>query len=326
VALQARFLQRLRSIPGVVAAAPGGSGRPDGDEVTADAIGDVPPLRTPVYYRAGPGFFATMGIPLVRGRDISESDENGGGAVVLSETAARRLFPHGGAIGRMVKLGDARSSRPWLPVVGIAKDISLTMNDAYDPDYHPGVFADTPYEFSGFLMVARVVHGTPDLTLAIRRGMADLLPADGGVEVVPWTYYQQEMIRVNRFFEQLLSMLGTGALLLGVTGLFSVLSYGVGQRMREFAVRQALGATPLNIVRVVLKGAFEMALGGTAVGALLSFWASAGLSSVLFGVKNTDPVSLVIAEATLMAVALAAALVPAVRAMRSNPVDILRST
>ena len=94
---------------------------------------------------------------------------------------------------------------------------------------------------------------------------------------------------------------------------------------REPRIRRAFGATPRNIVRVVLTGAFEMALGGTAIGALLSFWASAGISWRLFGVKNTDPMSLVIAEVTLLAVALAAALVPAFRAMRSDPVEILRS-
>jgi ABC-type antimicrobial peptide transport system permease subunit len=116
------------------------------------------------------------------------------------------------------------------------------------------------------------------------------------------------------------------SLLLGAAGLFSVMSYSVGQRLREFAVRQALGASPHDVLRLVMRGALELALGGTAFGALLSFWASAGISTVLFGVKNTDPVALVIAEVTLLAVTMAAALVPALRAMRADPVEVLRAT
>ena len=131
---------------------------------------------------------------------------------------------------------------------------------------------------------------------------------------------------MSSFFERLLSTLSAASLLLGAAGLFAVLSYTVGQRMREFAVRSALGATPAHIARVVFRGAFELSLGGAAIGALFSFWASAGLSSFLYGVKNTDPVALIVAELTLLAVALAASLVPAIRAMRADPVSILRST
>lgn len=95
---------------------------------------------------------------------------------------------------------------------------------------------------------------------------------------------------------------------------------------RVFAVRQALGASPRDVLRPVMRGAFELALGGTAFGALLSFWASAGASTVLFGVKNTDPVSLVVAEATLLAVTMIASLVPAYRATKADPVEVLRAT
>ena len=111
------------------------------------------------------------------------------------------------------------------------------------------------------------------------------------------------------------------SVLLAAAGLFSVMSYTVGRRLREFAVRQALGASPREVLRLVLRGAFELALGGTAFGALLSFWASAGVSAVLFGVKNTDPISLIIAELTLLVVTMLASLVPAVRAMRADPVE-----
>src|SRR5262249_27392584 len=143
---------------------------------------------------------------------------------------------------------------------------------------------------------------------------------------VRWFSENVEMrLRFNAFFAKVFGSLGFAALVLAATGLFSVLSYAVGRRMREFAVRTALGATPRNVLTVVMKGAFEMALGGTAIGALVSFWASAGVSTLLFGVKNTDPVSLVTAEGVLLGVAMAAALVPALRATRADPVEVLRA-
>jgi hypothetical protein len=329
-----RLVQRLRTVPGVAAATVGGMGILDGGKIATDEVGDVPLPKRLTYSIAGPDFFATAGIPLVQGRDVTEGDAAASGAIVLSKSAAQLLFPHGGAVGRMVKLGDVRSNDPWIPVVGIAKDVNLGLSD--DPTDVLQVYAQLPPtsfpELSGTStsfgldVIARAPHPSPALIHTIERDLQDVIPPDAGVRVTPWTEYRANAVRQNQFFERLLSMLSLSALVLGSIGLFSVMSYSVGQRMREFAVRQALGATPRNIIRVVLTGAFEMALGGTAFGALLSFWASAGLSWGLFGVKNTDPVSLVIAEATLLAVTMAASLVPAVRAMRANPVEILRST
>jgi ABC-type antimicrobial peptide transport system permease subunit len=90
-------------------------------------------------------------------------------------------------------------------------------------------------------------------------------------------------------------------------------------------VRVSLGATPTHVVRVVLRNTAEVALGGAAIGALLSFWASAGLSAALFGIKNTDPVSLIVSEATLIGACLLAGLGPALRAARANPLDVIRA-
>ena len=329
-----RLVQRLRTVPGVAAASLGGEGVFEGGELATDETGDVPLPRRMMYHIAGPEFFATAGIPLVDGRDITEGDGAGEGAIVLSQSAARLLFPHGGALGRMVKLGDVHSSQPWIPIVGIAKDVSLGISD--DPTDVLNVYAEPPLSMfpksgesptvRGLGILARAPHPNAALLHAIERDLQDVLPEDGGVRVSTWTSYRESAVRQHRFFERLLSALSFSSLILGAIGLFSVMSYSVGQRMREFAVRQALGATPRNIVRVVLTGAFEMALGGTAIGALLSFWASAGISSQLFAVKNTDPVSLVIAEATLLTVAIVAALVPALRAMGADPAEILRSS
>ncbi|MGH7689169.1 MAG: FtsX-like permease family protein, partial [Gemmatimonadaceae bacterium] len=326
-ALQVRMVQTVRDVPGVVAVTSLGYAQTEGGAVLSDERPNIPSLTVHYHIAAGPGFFATTGIPLLTGRDLSEGDALGNGAAVLSRTAARRLFPHGGAVGHMIKLGRPHSTQPWVRVVGVAADVSMGATDSYDAEENPLIFVTVPHQAGLTSMVARISpHARATLPIAIQRALAEVLPASAVFSVLSVTYAQAQEVRANRVMEQLLSMLSLAALILGVTGLFSVLSYSVGQRMREFAVRQALGATPRNIARVVLTGAFEMVLGGTAIGALLSFWASAGISWRLFGVKNTDPVSLVVSEATLIAVALVAALVPALRAMRSDPVEILRSS
>jgi len=174
--------------------------------------------------------------------------------------------------------------------------------------------------------VVRPAHGDPALSVAMAAALRDGLPPRTMVQVSSFVGYYEQMVRTQTFYDRLFSFLGAASLFLGAAGLFSVMSYAVGQRLREFAVRQALGAAPRDVLRLVMRGAFELALGGTAIGALLSFWASAGVTMALFGVKNTDPVSLVIAEATLLFVTMLASLVPALRAMRADPVEVLRAT
>jgi putative ABC transport system permease protein len=319
-------LRRVQAMPGVVSVSTETGGGLDGGEVTSDAGREADPLRLKNYVEVGAGFFATIGVPVIEGRDFSEGDR-AAGAIILSQRAAHLLFPHGRALGRMVKLGGERSTRPWLPVIGIARDVKLGLS----PDPNAGadtlVYASTPNRSLDYeRIVIRPARTDPALSLAILAALRDGLPPRSLPEVTPFIGYYDQMVRMHVFFDRLFSFLGTAALLLGAAGLFSVMSYAVGQRLREFAVRQALGATPRDVLRLVLRSGFELALGGTAIGALLSFWASAGVSAALFGVKNTDPISLVVAEGTLLLVTMLASLVPAIRAMRADPVEVLRAT
>ena len=119
--------------------------------------------------------------------------------------------------------------------------------------------------------------------------------------------------------------MGLASLLLGAAGLYSVISYVAGQRMREFAVRIALGATKANVVKLVMREAFTMAIGGTAIGAGFGMWAAFLLWERMWGVYPVDVEALVIAEVTLILVTMAACIVPALRAARSDPLEIIRS-
>jgi putative ABC transport system permease protein len=319
-------LLRVKAMAGVVSVSTLTGGRLDDGEVTSDAGREADPLRLRNYVEVGAGFFATLGVPLTEGRDFVEGDRTAG-AVILSQRAARLLFPHGSALGRMVKLGGERSPRPWLSVIGIARDVKLGISADPNAGADTLVYASTADRSLDYMrMVIRPARTDPALNIAILGALRDGLPPRSMAQVTPLIAYYDAMVRMHVFFDRLFSFLGTASLLLGAAGLFSVMSYAVGQRLREFAVRQALGATPRDVLRLVLRGAFELALGGTAIGALISFWASAGVSAALFGVKNTDPVSLVVAEATLLLVTMLASLVPALRAMRADPVEVLRAT
>jgi predicted permease len=320
-------IQRIAEMQEVAAVSTHGWGPFEDERITSDAGRDAEPLRLRGgYIVAGANFFSTIGAQLLEGRDFAAGDRTRG-AVILSKRAASLLYPHGGALGRMVKLGGERSNRPWMQVIGIAPDIRL----GFSPD--PASTLDTvvyatangsPPNFSE--VVIRPKIGNPTLSVSILHAMRDGLPPRASSHVEPFVRHFDELLRYREFYRQIFSFLSVASLLLGATGLFSVMSYSVGQRLREFAVRQALGASPRDVLRLVMRGAFELALGGTAFGALLSFWASAGVSTQLFGVKNTDPVALIVAELTLLAVTMVASLVPALRAMRADPVDVLRST
>ena len=320
-------VRRISEMPGVAAVSTYEFRRLDDEHVMSDASREVEPLHLRGgYVEAGPRFFATLGTPLLAGRDFADGDRDHG-AIILSKRAATLLFPHGDAIGRMVKLGGERSPRAWLSVVGIARDVKLNFSPDPNATVDTAVYAFTPGRARDYLdLLIRPIHENPALNVSILRAVREGLPPHAFAQVSPFVESYDDALRYRQFYERMFSFLSAASLLLGAAGLFSVMSYTVSQRLREFAVRQALGASPRDVLRLVMRGAFELALGGTAFGALLSFWASAGVSTVLFGVKNTDPVSLIIAEGTLLAVTMIASLVPALRAMRADPVDVLRST
>jgi predicted permease len=320
-------LRAVSAMPGIAAVTTLGPGRLDHDQAMSSVgRGSQPLTLRQGYVEAGPKFFATIGAPVVSGRDFEAGDRMKG-AVILSNRAAKLLFPHGDAVGNMVKLGGERSARPWLPVIGIARDIKINLSSDPDASGDTLIYATTPDRSPNYSsLVIRPSGGTPSFSVDIARTLRDGLPPHSITGVQSFEADYGAVMRRQLFYDRVFSFLSAASVLLAAAGLFSVMSYTVGQRLREFAVRQALGASPNEVLRLVLRGAFELALGGTAFGALLSFWASAGVSTVLFGVKNTDPISLIIAEAILLSITMIASLVPAVRAMRADPVEVLRAT
>jgi hypothetical protein len=173
-------------MPGVAAVSTYDWRRYDDEHVMSDVSREVEPIRLKRgYVEAGPGFFATLGTPLLAGRDFSEGDRDRG-AIILSKRAAALLFPHGDAIGRMVKLGGERSTRPWLPVIGIARDIKFDYTPDPNATADTAVYATTPgrlFDYSDLLV--RPTRENPALSVSILRAMRDGLPPRAFTQVAP---------------------------------------------------------------------------------------------------------------------------------------------
>jgi ABC-type lipoprotein release transport system permease subunit len=320
--------ERLRSVPGVRSAAWTADDRAERSIVVSDATYALDSiLYRPGVLNVGPRFFATLGLPIVAGRDFTDADRTGNGAVILDESGARRLFPEGNAVGRLVKLGHGQSAEPWIPVVGIAGNAVHNLPGYPELDPEPTVYVSRGRpELYGLRFVVRPEPGAADVGPVIAHTVRDLLPHGSAVTPSRWATMYDRTLQSRRYTAGIFATLGIASLILATAGLFGVLSYSVSQRMREFAVRVALGARRPHVIRLVLRDGLVMALGGTAVGAAIGMWAAFAVWEWLWGVYPVDAAALVVAEVVLLCVTMAASALPALRATRANPVDVMRAT
>jgi putative ABC transport system permease protein len=325
-----QLLSRVKSLPGVRDAA---SYSPCGYKysvVTSDRTieGGAAAFVPNGCFVGSAGLFRTLGIEMADGRDFIDGDNARDGAAILDERTARRLFPHERAVGRMVKLGDAGDTLPWLPVVGVVRNRELQFNRFPEtgPDTTSRVYATLPLSAHMFGdLIIRPEPGSRGIEAGVSRAIRATLPPRSWSHIRPWVQGYRDDLRSEQFLSLLFTLLGIASLALGAAGLFSVISYIAGQRMREFAVRIALGATNGSVLRLVMKDALLMALGGTAAGAGLGMWAGFLLWDKMWGVYPVDAQALMAGEATLLLVTMLGCLVPALRATRADPVEVLRA-
>jgi len=277
-----------------------------------------------------PGYFAAMGIPMVRGRAFTEEDRNAKEMpIILSRELAHRLFPNGDALGQhMLSTGGI-----WHNVVGIAGDvINNGLDRRPEPEYYElrKHFADATYNnrapaggWRGATVIVRSPLSTQTMAKTLRSVIGDLDPT------VPVTVQTLEERAGNltvtpRFDALLLGGFAGSGLLLAAIGIYGVMAFLVGQRTREVGVRMALGATPTAVTRMFLRHAAGWTLAGIVAGLAGSLAVTRLLASMLFDVSAHDPWSLAAAPAVLLAIALAAAWLPARRAALIDPVRALR--
>jgi putative ABC transport system permease protein len=282
------------------------------------------------YYRtASGGYFAALGIPLIRGRVFDGTDNQQTPKVaVINEKAARRYWPNENPIGKRVLSG--LDDNQWSTIVGVVGDVKHVGLDANtDPEVYYQYLQIPPEAMTlAEGTVALAIRTTSDptaITSAVRGEVRALDPSLPVFNVQTMQDLLHGSVAQPRFRTFLIGMFAALALVLAALGLYGVVAYSVSQRTTELGVRVALGAQPGDILSLVVSHAAGLALIGLAIGIGLSFAGSRLIARFLFGVTPADPVTLAAVSFVILAVALAAALVPALRAAQVDPAVALRS-
>jgi putative ABC transport system permease protein len=270
----------------------------------------------------GPGYFSTMGIPLVAGREFTDRDVLGAPKVcIINETMAKYFFGAENPLGRHV--GAGRAATPDMEIVGIVKDAkSVTLREAI-PRFVYMPYMQDP-DLSAITFYARA-RGDARALATVVRGVAQRVDPNLPVFAMKTMEAQlDESLFVDRMIAILSMAFGALATLLAAVGLYGVMSYTVARRTREIGIRIALGAERGSVLWLVLREVASMAVTGVAIGLPLAIALSRLVRAQLFGLDPSDPATFALAAVTLATVALLAGYIPARRATRVNPMLALR--
>jgi predicted permease len=281
------------------------------------------------YQGVSPGYFSTIGIPVIRGRGFDDSDRFGGFPVaVINETAARAYWQGNGPLGARIRALFAGRDWEWITVVGVVGDVRHNgLNIEPRPElYLP--LAQTPAASLGWMrapsVVVRVAGDPTTLASAVRevvrRADPDVPPANLGTLLD----VKDSTVTRERFLMLLLAVFAGTALVIAAVGVYGVVSFSVARRTREIGIRMALGAEPRHILRSVLKHGVSLSGTGAAIGLGVAFVSSRVLESLLYGVSNRDLMVFALGCAVLLLISLIASLVPAYRASAVAPTTSLR--
>ncbi len=325
-ALYQRLLERVRALPGVRSAAmsetlPLGlnihisraeiEGQPkpkEGEGIEIDRTG------------AAPGYFATMGIPVLRGRDFGEQDAPGTARVVIvNETAARRFWPGQDPLGKRLRFGEKED---WATVIGVARNGKYrTLGEEPRPFVYHSILQD----YSSFATIVAASDGNERALLAaVRREINEIDPNLPIFSLKTMTEHMSVMLFPARMGAALLAAFGGLGLLLASIGLYGVVASSVARRTREVGIRMALGARREDVLGLVVREGMLLMGFGLLTGLALAFAASRLLTSMLYGITPADPVTYAVVALTLGLVAFLANLLPAKRATEVDPVVALR--
>jgi putative ABC transport system permease protein len=330
-----RLSAQLAAVPGVQSVA-AMTGLPPSRNVNAndtDFEGYTAPKEGPFenvdyYQTVTPGYLTTMGIPLLDGRDFQLSDATGAPVVLVNETLVRTFYKGESPIGRRLRRG-FNDKVPWFTIVGVVRDVKQggvdekTGTEIYFlADQAPraalfGVPRNMNIVVRSTLPIAslgsdirRLVHGADPTLPIIRLRTMDEVFAD--------------TISRPRFLAQLLGIFAGVALALAAIGTYGILSYSVSERRREIGIHMALGATRGSVLRMILWQGFRLTIAGLVAGVAASLALTRLLQTQLFNVRPSDPATMVAVVGAIAMVALAACYVPASRAMRVDPMVVLR--
>jgi putative ABC transport system permease protein len=321
-------IQRLESLPGVQAATFSTlqplSGVSQNDPFCIEGRKLNPTeLTSSGWQVVGPNYLRTLGIPLIKGRDITHSDSNPNSPVVavINEKMAARYWPNENPIGQRLTLGLPRDGNPWITIVGVAKDLPQRLDLPTEPGWLLSRAADVqPNRFI-------FVRGTGNIA-GLGKGIRDTVQSidhnQPVISIRPMSEVVSQTIAPRKFNTFLLAVFATVALGLAALGTYSVISYSVALRTQEIAIRLALGAGKANILQLVVKRGMKLAILGTLIGLLVAFVLSRLMTNMLFEISATDPFTYVFVSLFSLTVAFLACYVPARKATKVDPLEALR--
>jgi predicted permease len=323
-AFQEELLDRVVALPGVESAAfarvtPLGYGTYSSSPIAVDGY-NVPPEEEPTveYNEVGPAYFATMGIPLISGREFLRSDDESGALVaIVNETMATQFWQGKDPVDKRVKVKGR-----WMTILGVAKDSKYeSMRDLPRPFFY------VPRR-QNFTIGAGLNIRTPLSPEIMANSLArEIQSLDGNLALYEVITLQEQVDRSaspQKVAVTLLAVLGSLALLLAAIGLYAVMSYAVSQSTRELGLRMALGARAPDLLRLVMSRGLALTAGGLLFGAAAALPLTRLLGTYLYHVSPHDPLAFATAFGVMLVTAVVACLLPAWRATRTEPMRALR--
>ncbi len=324
------LIRRLDALPGVETASAARlrlfSGWVSNGTIRAEGVEPQQGSMSLNTNAVGPDFAKTTGMRLLAGRDITWADLEGKRKVaVMTESAARYFFNDVNVIGRRYSSGTRFSQSGAYEIVGVVSDAKYSQVRGPFPKTAYIPFTATPNVLSGVYFHVRTAADPLTVAQGVRAIVHGVDPAIAIVEMDSMTNQIAESLWQERLFARLTSTFGGLALLLACIGLYGTISYGVGRRRSEIAVRMALGARHAQVLWMVLRQALLLAAAGVATGVPLALWLGKYMASMLFGLTPRDPMTLALTAFVLIAIASLAGYLPARRAALVDPARALKA-
>jgi len=327
-----QILEHAANAPGVLSAGAISdlplTGSNISDSFTIEGRPPIPKEAEPSteYHIVTPRYFESMGIPLLSGRDIAPTDtRQSPNVVVINDVFARRHFAGENPLGHRLRLQG--QERDPLLIVGVINNVrNLALDEQPTPEVYVPFLQDplSPNYQRAMTIVARTKSDPGAIAATLRAALTSVDKSLPLYAVKPLSEHLRDSLIRRRFNLVLLSLFGGVALLLAAVGIYGVISYGVTQRTHEMGIRTALGAKPRDVLKLVVRQAMVLALGGVGIGLLASLALTRLMKSLLFNVGVTDPLTFAAIALLMTLIALLACVIPAQRATKIDPLVALK--
>ena len=273
------------------------------------------------YRVCTPDYFTTMQIS-VRGRAFTDQDRAGAPPVVIvNETLARKHWPGQEAIGKRIRFSGPLDRAPWMEVVGVIKDVKHDLTEEVTPEYYLPFAQDV---WASMIVVARTTVDPASLAGSIRQDVWAIDKDQPVFNVRTMQEVRSLSVGLQQFNSLMIGIFAAVALLLASIGIYGVMAFAVTQRTREIGIRMALGARKTDVLKMVVGNGMRLAFLGLGIGLVASWVLTRFISSLLFGVAPTDPLTFSVVSVCLLAAAFFACYLPARRATKVDPLEALR--